>query len=103
MRRVEYEPMLVSYVDILGFGERTVARYLRLMRRRGNSRKQWLTFLQNHRQVTVASARSFLNSQEEHLVCRPLQNRYSRPKKPTATGCPMAVNFFKIYGAERGT
>lgn len=28
---------------------------------------------------------------------------YNGTKTPTATGCPMAVNCFIIYGAERGT
>jgi putative transposase len=34
--------------------ERSVARYLRRMRRRGDSAKRWLTFLQNHREVIAA-------------------------------------------------
>src|SRR5947209_4067731 len=34
--------------------ERSVARYLRRMRRRSNPGKQWLAFLQNHREVIVA-------------------------------------------------
>jgi hypothetical protein len=34
--------------------ERTVARYLRRMRRRGDSAGRWLTFLQNHREVIAA-------------------------------------------------
>jgi len=34
--------------------ERSVARYLRGTRRRGDSAKRWLTFLQNHREVTTA-------------------------------------------------
>src|SRR6476620_5394638 len=40
----------------LGFvvSERTVARYLRRMRRRGDPSKSWLAFLQNHREVTAA-------------------------------------------------
>jgi len=40
----------------LGFvvSERTVARYLRRVRRRGDSGKRWLTFLRNHREVIVA-------------------------------------------------
>ena len=40
----------------LGFvvSERTVARYLRRTRLRGDSGKSWLTFLQNHREVIVA-------------------------------------------------
>jgi len=40
----------------LGFAvcERTVARYLRRLRRRGDPGKRWLTFLQNHREVIVA-------------------------------------------------
>ena len=40
----------------LGFvvSERTVARYLRRMRRRGDPGKSWLAFLQNHREVIVA-------------------------------------------------
>jgi hypothetical protein len=40
----------------LGFDlcERTVARYLRRVRRRGDPAKNWLTFLENHREVIVA-------------------------------------------------
>ena len=40
----------------LGFivSERTVARYLRRMRRRGDPSNSWLAFLQNHREVIVA-------------------------------------------------
>jgi hypothetical protein len=34
--------------------ERSVARYLRRMRRRGDPAKSWLAFLQNHREVIVA-------------------------------------------------
>jgi hypothetical protein len=34
--------------------ERSVAWYLRRMRRRGDPAKNWLTFLQNHREVIVA-------------------------------------------------
>jgi len=39
----------------LGFlvAERTVARYLRHLRRRGGPAKRWLAFLQNHREVIV--------------------------------------------------
>jgi hypothetical protein len=40
----------------LGFivSERTVARYLRRIRRRGDGSKRWLAFLQNHREAIVA-------------------------------------------------
>jgi len=40
----------------LGFvvSERTVARYLRRVQRRGDPGKRWLTFLRNHREVIVA-------------------------------------------------
>ena len=40
----------------LGFvvSERSVARYLRRIRRRGDPAKRWLAFLQNHREVIVA-------------------------------------------------
>jgi hypothetical protein len=40
----------------LGFvvSERTVARYLRRLRRRGDAAKRWLAFLTNHREVIVA-------------------------------------------------
>lgn len=34
--------------------ERTVARYLRRVQRRGDTGKRWLAFLQNHREVIVA-------------------------------------------------
>jgi hypothetical protein len=49
-------PRIHGEIQKLGFviSERTVARYLPQMRRRGNSRKQWLTFVQNHREVIVA-------------------------------------------------
>ena len=36
--------------------ERTVARYLRRIRRRRDPGKRWLAFLQNHREVIVAFA-----------------------------------------------
>jgi hypothetical protein len=40
----------------LGFAvsERTVARYLRRIQRRGDPSKKWLAFLQNHKGVIVA-------------------------------------------------
>jgi hypothetical protein len=40
----------------LGFAvcERTVARYVRRLRRRGDPGKRWLTFLANHREVIAA-------------------------------------------------
>ena len=40
----------------LGFdvSERTVARYLRRIHRRGDPKRNWLTFLNNHREVIVA-------------------------------------------------
>jgi putative transposase len=38
----------------LAVSERTVARYMRCIRRRGDPGKRWLTFLRNHREVTVA-------------------------------------------------
>ena len=38
----------------IAVSERTVARYLRRIRRRGNAGKSWLPFLQNHREVIVA-------------------------------------------------
>ena len=40
----------------LGFevSERTVARYMRRIRHRGDPGRQWLSFLQNHREVTAA-------------------------------------------------
>jgi putative transposase len=46
------------HLELLKLGlvvsERTVARYLRHMRRRGDPSKSWLAFLQNHREVIVA-------------------------------------------------
>ena len=36
------------------FGEWTMARYLRRVRRRGDPAKNWLSFLENHREVIVA-------------------------------------------------
>jgi len=46
------------HVELLKLGfnvcERTVARYLRRVRQRGDPAKSWLTFLENHREVIVA-------------------------------------------------
>ncbi len=49
-------PKIHGELQKLGFelSERTVARYLRRIRRRGNSGQRWLTFLKNHREVIVA-------------------------------------------------
>ncbi len=49
-------PRIHGEILKLGFqiSERTVARYLRRIRRRGDPGKRWLTFLQNHREVIVA-------------------------------------------------
>jgi hypothetical protein len=49
-------PKIHGELQKLGFvvSERTVARYLRRIRRRGNPGKRWLAFLQNHREVIVA-------------------------------------------------
>ena len=49
-------PKIHGELQKLGFvvSERSVARYLRRMRRRGDPTENWLTFLQNHREVIVA-------------------------------------------------
>ena len=49
-------PKIHGELQKLGFelSERTVARYLRRIRRRGNSGQRWLTLLKNHREVIVA-------------------------------------------------
>jgi putative transposase len=49
-------PKIHGELQKLGFvlSERTVARYLRRVQRRGDPRKQWLAFLQNHREVIAA-------------------------------------------------
>ena len=49
-------PRIHGEIQKLGFAisERTVARYLRRIRRRGDPAKQWLAFLRNHREVIVA-------------------------------------------------
>jgi putative transposase len=49
-------PKIHGELQKLGFvvSERSVARYLRRMRRRGDPGKSWLTFLQNHREVIAA-------------------------------------------------
>jgi len=49
-------PKIHGELQKLGFvvSERTVARYLRRVRRRGDPGKRWLAFLQNHREVIVA-------------------------------------------------
>ena len=49
-------PRIHGELRKLGFdvAERTVARYLRRLHRRGDPSKSWLTFLQNHREAIVA-------------------------------------------------
>ena len=49
-------PKIHGELQKLGFAvsERSVARYLRRMRRRGDPAKSWLTFLQNHREAIAA-------------------------------------------------
>ncbi len=49
-------PKIHGELQKLGFvvAERTVARYLRRIQRRGDPGKRWLTFLANHREVIVA-------------------------------------------------
>ena len=49
-------PRIHGELQKLGFvvSERSVARYLRRIRRRGDPGKRWLTFLANHREVIVA-------------------------------------------------
>jgi putative transposase len=49
-------PRIHGELQKLGFvhSERSVARYLRHIRRRGDPAQRWLTFLQNHREVIVA-------------------------------------------------
>jgi hypothetical protein len=49
-------PKIHGELQKLGFvvAERSVARYLRCIRRRGDPAKRWLTFLQNHREVIAA-------------------------------------------------
>lgn len=49
-------PKIHGELQKLGFvvSERTVARYLRRVQRRGDPGKSWLAFLQNHREVIVA-------------------------------------------------
>ncbi|MEN6537560.1 MAG: hypothetical protein ABFD89_28165 [Bryobacteraceae bacterium] len=49
------DPKIHSELLKLGFvSERTVARYLRRIRRHGDPARRWLAFLQNHREVIVA-------------------------------------------------
>src|SRR6185295_17938894 len=49
-------PKIHGELQKLGFviSERAVARYLQRVGRRGDSRKGWLTFLRNHREVIAA-------------------------------------------------
>jgi hypothetical protein len=49
-------PRVHGELQKLGFivSERSVARYLRTVRRRGDPNQSWLTFLQNHREAIVA-------------------------------------------------
>ena len=49
-------PKIHGELQKLGFAvsERTVARYLRPLRRRGDPKQRWLAFLTNHREAIVA-------------------------------------------------
>jgi putative transposase len=49
-------PKIHGELQKLGFdlSERTVARYLRRLQRRGDPKRSWLTFLKNHRELIVA-------------------------------------------------
>jgi transposase InsO family protein len=49
-------PKIHGELQKLGFevSERTVARYLRCLRRRGDPGRRWLAFLQNHREAIIA-------------------------------------------------
>jgi hypothetical protein len=49
-------PKIQAELQKLGFtiAERTVARYLRRLFRRGDAGHKWLAFLQNHREVIAA-------------------------------------------------
>src|SRR5215472_8137183 len=49
-------PKIHRELQQLGFTitERTVARYLRRIRRRGDPQRRWLAFLQNHREIIAA-------------------------------------------------
>jgi len=49
-------PKIHGELQKLGFllSERTVARYLRRIQRRGDPGKKWLAFLHNHREAIVA-------------------------------------------------
>ena len=49
-------PKIHGELRKLGFevSERTVARYLRRLRRRGDPKRNWLAFLRNHREAIVA-------------------------------------------------
>jgi putative transposase len=49
-------PKIHGELQKLGFvvAERSVARYLRRIRRRGDPARRWLTFLKNHREVIAA-------------------------------------------------
>ena len=54
--RIGARPKIHGELQKLGFviSERSVARYLRRIRRRGDPGKRWLAFLQNHREAIVA-------------------------------------------------
>src|SRR5205085_44045 len=81
-------PRIHGEVQKLGFvlSERTVARYLRRMRRRGDPGQQWLTFLQNHREVTVAF--DFFTVPHGYLPPALLLLRYrTRPPQDPALQC----------------
>jgi transposase InsO family protein len=49
-------PKIHGELQKIGFlvSERTIGRYLRRLRRRGDAGKRWLAFLQNHREAIVA-------------------------------------------------
>jgi len=56
----------------LEVSERTVARYLRRLRRRGDPAKRWLAFLANHREVIVAF--DFITIPEVKQACQLIRN-----------------------------
>jgi hypothetical protein len=71
-------PKIHGELQKLGFtiAERSVARYLRRILHRGEPKRKWLAFLQNHREVIASCRREILDHiialNEQHL-CRILR------------------------------
>ncbi len=75
-------PKIHGELQKLGFvvSERTVARYLQRVVRRGDSRKCWLTFLRNHREVIAAFDFFTIPTVTFQVLYLPLRHRPRTPE-----------------------